>query len=173
MPIVAPALLRSSALAAVLCLALTGCGTTAPGGDGTDGNTAGGGGSEVSRLDCSGVVTEGWGLFVDPRLTIDPASDVVPLTKAGENISFVDTAPVGWTTYSYTLGYIDDEGQVFVNAAEIFVGAEHTQTFQLEGPVAPSSVDGGPYAGILQIEASDDSGTTPLARICVQLALAE
>jgi hypothetical protein len=53
------------------------------------------------------------------------------------------------------------------------VGAEDTGTFQLDGPFAPSGVDSGPYAGIVQIDATDDTGTHALARVCVALATSE
>lgn len=160
---------------------LTGCApaTTTDGGGGAGGEGASGGGgaaggsAATDAVSCDGVATAGWELFVDPRLAVDPVSDVAPLTTAGETIAFTDTAPVGFTTYSYSLGYIDDAGTVFPNDAAIFVGAESTNAFALEGPVVPSGVDGGPYAGIVQIEATDDSGTAVLARICVALAASD
>lgn len=153
------------ASAAVLLLAA--CTPTAPAGD-TGGGAAGG-----SGLDCAGMTTAGWELFVDPRLTVEPSADVVSLAKAGESVSFTDTAPDGFTTYGYQLGYLDDAGTVFPNRSAIFVGAEDAGTFQLDGPFAPSGVDGGPYAGVLQIDATDDGGTTTLARICVALATSD
>jgi hypothetical protein len=156
------------ASAAVLLLAA--CAPTAPAGDaGSGGDGAAGG----AGLDCSGVTTAGWDLFVDPRLTVEPSVDVVSLAKAGESVSFTDTAPAGFTTYGYQLGYLDDSGTVFPNRSAIFVGAEDTGSFQLDGPFAPSGVDGGPYAGVLQVDATDDGGTTTLARICVALAATE
>jgi hypothetical protein len=156
-------------VAAVLVLAACSQ-TTAPGGEsGTPGGTGSGG----SALDCDGVTTAGWELFVDPRLTVEPSAGVVSLAKSGESLAFTDTAPVGFTTYGYQLGYVDAKGTVFPNRSAIFVGAEDTGTFQLDGPFAPSGVDGGPYAGILQIDATDDSGVHPLARVCVVLATSE
>lgn len=116
------------------------------------------------------MTTAGWELFAEPRLTIDPSAGVVSLAAESDVVRFTDTAPVGYTTYSYTLGYIDDKGSVFTSQAAIFVGAEDTGSFELAGPVSPSGITGGPYAGVLQIEATDDSGITPLARICVLLA---
>ena len=75
------------------------------------------------------------------------------------------------TTYSYSSYYIDN-GSAFPNDAAIFVGAEDTNTFQLDGPMAPSGIDGGPYPGIIEIEATDAS-ITVLARICVQFATSD
>lgn len=171
MPVLHRPALRTAAATAALGLALTGCTTTASGGDSAGGGSAGGG--SASDLDCDGVTTAGWELMVDPRVTVDPAGDVVPLTKAGESLTITDTAPDGYTTYSYQLGYIDDAGTVFPNKAEIMVGAEDTNSFTLEGPFAPTMIDGGPYAGIIQVDATDDAGTHTIARICVQLAVSE
>lgn len=151
---------------------LVGCATTAPaGGGGGDGGSGGdSGGDAASGPSCDNVTTGGWELFVDPRLTVEPAADIVSLQKEGDVLAFTDTAPEGYTTYGYELGYVDDAGTVFPNDAEIFIGAEQTGEFQLEGPMAPSGVDGGPYAGIVQIDATNDAGTTTLARVCVLLA---
>ena len=161
----------SIVLAASGLTLLVGCATTAPAeGGGGDGGSEAGGGDAASSPNCDGVTTGGWELFVDPRLTVDPSSDIVSLQNEGDVLAFTDTAPVGYTTYSYQLGYIDDSGSVFPNDAAIFVGAENTQQFQIEGPFAPSGVDGGPYAGIVQIEATNDEGITALARVCVLLA---
>lgn len=165
-------------LAVVGVILLSGCASSAPAdGGGTDGggaagggDTAGGEGGSASALNCDSMTTGGWELFADPRLTIDPSSDVISLAAKKDVVTFTDTAPVGYTTYSYTLGYIDDKGSVFTSQAAIFVGAENTGSFELAGPVSPSGVTGGPYAGVLQIEATDDSGVTPIARICVLLA---
>lgn len=155
--------------ASVAVLVLTACAPTAPAG----GSEGGGDGGVGSGPDCSGMTTAGWELFVDPRLAVDPAAKVVSLAKAGEGVSFTDTAPAGFTTYGYQLGYLDDSGTVFPNRSAIFVGAEDTGTFRLDGPFAPMGVDGGPYTGVLQIDATDDGGTTTLARICVALATSD
>ena len=162
----------STVLVALAAALLVGCTPTAPADGGADPGTDGGdsGSDTAAGPNCDGVTTDGWELFVDPRLTVDPSSDIVSLQNEGDVLAFTDTAPVGYTTYSYQLGYIDDSGSVFPNDAAIFVGAENTQQFQIEGPFAPSGVDGGPYAGIVQIEATNDEGITPLARVCVLLA---
>jgi hypothetical protein len=162
----------SIVLAASALTLLVGCATTAPAeGGGGDGGSGGDSGADAAAgPNCENVTTGGWELFVDPRLTVDPADEVVPLQKEGDVLAFVDTAPEGYTTYAYELGYVDDAGTVFPNDAEIFIGAEHTNEFQLDGPLAPSGVDGGPYAGIVQIDATNDAGTTTLARVCVLLA---
>jgi hypothetical protein len=165
---------RLSALAVlpVFALALVGCAPGAgTGGTGTDGGSPDGGGA--GGLDCSGVTTAGYELFVDPRLDVDPQLDVYPL-EAGDSISFTDTPLEDvYTTYSYSLYYIDDSGSVFPNTGEIFVGAEDTGTFAIEGPVAPSGIDGGPYAGIVEIEATSGTTITVIARLCVALATSE
>ena len=161
----------SIVLAASGLTLLVGCATPAPaGGGGGDGGSEAGGGDAAAGPNCENVTTGGWELFVDPRLTVDPVADIVSLQAEGDVLAFTDTAPEGYTTYGYELGYIDDAGTVFPNDAAIFVGAENTQQFQLEGPFAPSGVDGGPYAGIVQIDATNDGGTTTLARVCVLLA---
>lgn len=162
----------SIVLAASALTLLVGCAPTAPaGGGGGDGGTGGDpGAGAASGPNCDGVTTGGWELFVDPRLTVDPSDEVVSLQSAGDVLAFTDTAPEGYTTYGYELGYVDDAGTVFPNDAEIFVGAENTQQFQIDGPLAPSGVDGGPYAGIVQVDATNDAGTTTIARVCVLLA---
>lgn len=152
---------RLALLAILPALALGGC---APGGDG-----ASDGGSVASGPNCDGVTTGGYELFIDPRLEVDPQLEVYPL-DAGDGISFTDTGTEGvYTTYSYSLSYIDD-GQVFPNTGATFVGAEDTNSWTLDGPVTASGIDGGPYAGFMDIEATTETGTTVLARLCVVLA---
>lgn len=156
------ALLAVSALA----VALTGC---APGG-GDDGGGGGSpdGGAAASGPTCDGVTTEGYELFVDPRLEIDPVQDVYSL-DAGDSIAFADTPEDDvYTTYSYTLAYIDD-GTVFPNTGGIFVGAEDTNAWTLDGPITASGITGGPYAAFVDIEATTNSGTTVIARLCAVL----
>ncbi len=144
--------------------ALAGC---APGG-GSDGGSSDGG-SAASGPNCDDVTTEGYELFVDPRLEVEPQLDVYPL-GAGDSISFADTGTEGvYTTYSYSLSYIDD-GQAFPNTGATFVGAEDTNEWTLDGPVTASGIGGGPYAGFVDIEATTETGTTVLARLCVVLA---
>lgn len=158
------------ALLAVPLLALAACATGggAPAtGDG--GGTAGDGGG----LDCSSNTTAGYDLFVDPRLTVEPQADIYSLATAGDVITFTDTPPDDvFTTYGYSLSYLDG-GQAFPNDAAIFVGAEQTRQFELAGPIAPSGVDGGPYAAFLTIDATTDAGTTTIATLCVVLATSE
>jgi hypothetical protein len=158
---------RLALLAIIPLLAIAGC---APGG-GSDTGTGGSpdGGSAGSDLNCDGVTTAGYELFVDPRLEIDPLLDVYPL-GGSESYAMTDSGTEGeFTTYSYTLSYID-EGVVFPNTGEIFVGAEDTNSWTLEGPVSASGIDGGPYAGFADIEATTGTGTSVIARLCVVLA---
>jgi hypothetical protein len=167
--------LLTTVSATVLLFAATAC---APGGGGNggsggsgDGGSGGSGGSDAAAA-CAGVADGGYELFTDDRLTVAPELDVYPLAASGDSIAFTDTAPDGFTTYSYSTYYID-KGNAFPNDAAIFVGAEDTQSFQLDGPIAPSGVDGGPYPGIVEIEATNDAGTTVIGRYCVQFAASE
>jgi hypothetical protein len=154
---------RLALLAILPALALAGC---APGAS-PDGSPDGG--PAASGPNCDEVTTAGYELFVDPRLEVEPQADVYPL-DAGDTISFADTGTEGvYTTYSYSLSYIDD-GQAFPNTGATFVGAEDTNEWTLEGPVTASGIDGGPYAGFMDIEATTETGTTVLARLCVVLA---
>ncbi|PZQ92038.1 MAG: hypothetical protein DI534_03630 [Leifsonia xyli] len=168
---------RSAAFLAVLGLTLAGCATTAPGG-GTDAAPGGGGDSDggaASALNCDKVATAGWELMTEPRASVEP-SGVVPLTKAGEKLTLTDSGGEEYTTYSYQLGYIDDLGTVFPNQSGGFdQEMEKSHVLTIEGPFAPTGVDGGPYAGVLQIDAtsidaSNNVTTTTIARVCVQLA---
>ena len=164
------------ALALLAVLALAGCTTPAPGGgdSGPDegGGDAGGSTETSTSLDCSSVSDPEYKLFIDPRLTIIPLQQLYTL-EAGDVINFTDTgAGDVYTTYAYDSYYIDN-GSVFPSSGEIFVGAEQTHEFTLEGPQAPTGIDGGPYAGIVEIQATTDAGTTPLARLCVVFATSE
>jgi len=148
---------------------LIGCGAGAKSsGDGAqaDGSSASGGGR-----DCSNVTTAGWELFVDPRLTIQPTKKVYPLEK-GDSISFRDSTPKagGYTTYSYQTAQISDEGTAFPNRSGGFPEADGTGVWTLKGPFAAHGVDGGPYMGILQIDATNSAGIKTIARLCVALA---
>lgn len=178
--------MRSLLPRAVIVLAaamlLTGCapgaGTTGDSAADTDQRSVGAaadtdtGSAGAAASDCSNVMTAGWELFVDPRLTVEPELDVYPL-EAGDSIAFTDTPPDDeYTTYSYSTAYIDD-GTAFPNRSAIFVGAENTGTWSLDGPFAVHSVDGGPYFGILQIEATTTAGTTEIARLCIAFAESE
>ena len=161
--------LSAFAILPLAALVLVGC---APGagtaGSGDPGGSADGGGA--GSVNCDGATTEGYDLFVDPRLEVEPQLDVYPL-EAGDSISFTDTGTEGeYTTYSFLLAYINDEGTVFPNTGQIFVGAENTNSFVLEGPLAPSGIDGGPYAGFVDIEATTGAGIEVIARLCVALA---
>ena len=146
-------------------LAIAGC-TPGGGSDGGTGGSPDGGGA--SGPNCDGVTTEGYELFVDPRLEVDPVQDVYSL-DAGDSIAFTDTPEEGvFTTYSYSLSYIDD-GTVFPNDAGIFVGAEDTNSWTLDGPVTAGGITGGPYPAFVEIEATTDTGTTVIARLCAIL----
>ena len=146
-------------------LLLSGC--AVGGGSPKTGDGAGSGGS---ALDCSSIHDSEYKLFADPRLSITPEKKVYPLAGTKDAISFADTGTGGvFTTYSYTFSYID-KGKVFPNDAAIFVGAEHTGTFTMEGPKSPGGVSGGPYAGFMDIEATTSAGTTVIARLCVAFA---
>jgi hypothetical protein len=160
--------LSAFAILPLAALVLVGCTPgTGAGGTGDTGGSADGGGA--GSLNCDGVTTEGYDVFVDPRLEVDPQQDVYSL-DAGESIAFTDTPEDGaYTTYSYTLAYIDDAGTVFPNTGGIFVGAEDTNEWTLDGPITASGISGGPYAAFVDIEATTDSGTTVLARLCAVL----
>jgi hypothetical protein len=158
---------RPALLAGIILLgALAGC---APGGGGDTGTGGSTGGGSDAGPNCDGVTTAGYELFVDPRLAIDPQLDLYPL-GGSESYAFTDSGTDGeYTTYSYSLSYID-EGTVFPNTGAIFVGAEDTNAWTLDGPISASGIDGGPYAGFLDIEATTGAGTEVLARLCVVLA---
>jgi hypothetical protein len=154
---------RLALLVILPALALAGCAPA--GGDGGPSDSGG----AASGPNCEGVTTAGYELFVDPRLEVEPQADIYPL-NAGDSIAFADAGTEGvYTTYSYSLSYIDD-GTVFPNTGATFVGAEDTNEWILEGPVTASGIDGGPYAGFMDIEATTETGTTVLARLCVVLA---
>lgn len=155
---------RLALLAILPVLALAGC---APGG-GSDGGTGGSSDGGAGGLNCDGHEDGGYELFVDPRLEVDPVQDVYSL-DAGDSIAFTDTPEDGvYTTYAYTVSYIDD-GTVFPSNGGIFVGAEDTNEWTLDGPITPTGVVGGPYAAFVDIEATDDSGSTVIARLCAIL----
>ena len=164
-------LARLSAFAVLpfAALLLVGCAPGAgSGGAGDPGGSSDGGGA--GSLNCDGATTEGYDLFVDPRLEIEPQHDVYPL-EAGDSITFEDSGAEGeYTTYSFTLAYIGDDGSVFPNTGQIFTGAEDTNTFTIEGPISPSGIDGGPYVGFVDIEATTGAGIEVIARLCVALA---
>ncbi|CAN5160180.1 hypothetical protein BH11ACT5_BH11ACT5_11280 [soil metagenome] len=162
------------ALALLAVLALAGCATPASGGGdtGSGGGDAGTDGAAGTGLDCSSITDPDYKLFVDPRLTVEPQQDVYSL-DAGNSINFTDTgAGDVYTTYAYQSYYIAD-GNAFPSDAAIFVGAEDTGTFSLDGPKAPGGIDGGPYPGFVEIEATSDAGSTIIARLCVAFATSE
>lgn len=147
-------------------LALVGC---APGG-GSDSGSGGSsdGGSVGSSLNCDGFADQGYELFVDPRLTVDPVQEVYSL-DSGDSIGFTDVPEDGvYTTYGYTVAYIDDD-TVFPSNGGTFVGAENTNTWTLDGPITPVGISGGPYAAFIQIDATTETGTTTLAVLCAIL----
>jgi hypothetical protein len=148
-------------------LLLAGC---APGADGGSGGDAGPGGSSDGGggLNCDGFESDGYELFVDPRLEVDPAEDIYSLDE-GDSIAFTDTPEDDvFTTYSYTLSYIDD-GVAFPSNGGIFIGAEDTNQWTMDGPITPTGIVGGPYASFVDIEATTDTGTTVIARLCAIL----
>lgn len=157
---------RLALLALLPALALAGCTGGAAEGGAAGGDADAGTGASLS---CDGVTTSGYELFVDPRLAIDPLLEIYPL-GGSESYAFADSGTDGvYTTYSYSLSYIDD-GVVFPNTGATFVGAEDTNEWTLDGPITASGIGGGPYPGFLEIEATTDTGTTILARLCVVLA---
>jgi hypothetical protein len=152
-------------------LLLAGCAAGQASGGGSQGASTGGGAGGSAGPNCSGIDDPDYKLFAEPRLKIEPDLKVYPL-GAKSSISFTDTDPnalAAYTTYSYSSSYIS-KGKVFPNDAAIFVGAEKTGTFSLDGPQSPSGVDGGPYAGFIDIEATTSAGTTVIARLCVAFA---
>lgn len=171
----------AAAPAVLLLIAVAGC---TPGGSGDGGGGQSGGGSEgdaggSAALSCDGAdLSGGWDLFVDENLTVEPAgTGPTSLKSASDSIHFVYAADGAYTTYGYELGYIDD-GTVFPNDSGILFPDGHPEAaddnvFTVQGPMAPSGVDGGPYAGVLQITATNDAGTTYVASICVVLATAD
>ena len=167
--------------AAAILLVIAGCTqTAAPDAGGGDAGTGeSGGGGDAGGLTCDGAdLSGGWELFVDPELTVDPAADgVLSLQGAGDDIHFAYASTEEYTTYGYELGYIDD-GTVFPNQSGIAFPDGHPEApddnaFTIAGPMAASSVDGGPYAGVLQITRTDSTGTKYIASICVALAASE
>lgn len=156
----------------ILSQLLTGCGSS----DDSNTGTKKAGDSSVSDggKDCSNVTSGGWELFVDPRLSVEPTKDVYPLEE-GDSISFKDTPPKSgeYTTYAYQTGYITDDGAVAPNRSGGFMDATDSGSWTLKGPFAPSGVSGGPYLGILQIDATDSSGMKTIARLCVAFAKSE
>lgn len=160
-------------LALLSALALTGCSTggspvaEAPDGGATDS------GSSSSALDCSAATTEGYDLFLDPALTVEPALDVYPL-EAGDTISFTYAAhdEAAYPSYGWTSSYITEAGDVAVSTGSFFFD-EEGGVFTFAGPEAVAGIDGGPYTGFLDIETTVDTTTTVIGRICVQFALTE
>jgi len=150
---------------------LSGCATGGASGGADGGSSGGDQGSGGSALSCEGVTTGGWELFRDPRLTVSPDLDVIPLDSADDVIEFTDSGYTEGTTYSYELAYVDG-GQAFGQGGSPFFDSEG-DTFRVAGPQAPVTASGGPYAGILSIAATDASGTTMLGNVCVMLATEE
>ncbi|MFN4001388.1 hypothetical protein [Microcella sp.] len=156
-------------------LALAGCSTAAPAegpadGGSTDGAATDGGGA---ALDCSAATTEGYDLFLDPALTVEPVLDVYPL-EAGDTISFTYAAhdDAAFPTYGWLSTYITSEGDVAPSRGSFFFD-EEGGVFTFVGPEAVAGIDGGPYTGFLDIEVTVDTTTTVIGRICVQYALTE
>lgn len=166
--------------------ALSGCAPTASTGSGTASNTSGadadtsdGGTNAIeadtsSALSCDSATTGGWDLFVDDALTIDPADAAIyPLDTGSDAIHFRYAAAEEYTTYSYTLGYVDEGVVAVADSAIIFPDghpdAPDDNVFTVSGPATVIGVSGGPWPGILQIEATDSAGIHEVARICVSI----
>ncbi|MBX3193918.1 MAG: hypothetical protein KF727_02310 [Microbacteriaceae bacterium] len=164
-------ILRTPAIAvpALALVLLSGCATVGGGSGDAGGGTGGGAGGGTPN--CEGVTTGGWEIFRDDRLTVTPDADVIPLQAAGDVIEFTDSGYTEGTTYGYDLAYVDG-GQAFGQGGAPFFDSEGA-TFRLEGPQAPVTADGGPYAGILSVTATDSAGTTVLGNVCVMLATDE
>lgn len=129
--------------------------------------------AEGTSLDCSAATTAGYDLFVDPALTIEPQLDVYPL-EAGDTISFTYSAhdEAAAPSYGWLSSYITSDGAVAPSTGSFFF-EEEGGVFVFEGPEAIAGVDGGPYTGFLEIESIVETGTTVIARLCVQFALTE
>ena len=161
-------------LALVSALALAGCTTGASTDDGADGGTTSGESTETGgALDCSAATTEGYDLFLDPALTVEPALDVYPL-EAGDTIAFTYAAHNGdaYPTYGWSSTYITSEGDVAPSTGSFFFD-EVDGVFTFVGPEAVAGIEGGPYTGFLDIEVTVDTTTTVIGRVCVQYALTE
>lgn len=164
-------------LALLSALALTGCSTGDAPGTAPEGGSQGGGATEGEStggaLDCSAATTAGYDLFLDPALTVEPALDVYPL-EAGDTITFTYAAhdEAAYPSYGWTSSYITEAGDVAVSTGSFFFD-EEGGVFTFAGPEAVAGIDGGPYAGFLDIETTVDTTTTVIGRICVQFALTE
>ncbi len=164
-------------LALLGALALTGCSTGDAPGTAPEGGSEGGGATEGEStggsLDCSAATTAGYDLFLDPALTVDPVLDVYPL-EAGDTITFTYAAhdEAAYPSYGWTSSYITEAGDVAVSTGSFFFD-EEGGVFTFAGPEAVAGIDGGPYAGFLDIETTVDTTTTVIGRICVQYALTE
>jgi hypothetical protein len=166
LPVIAPAL---------LLVLLAGCAPTTAGGSSDGGSGDDAGGSSGSALSCDGVTTGGFELFVDPRLTVSPEADILPLTRAGETIEFTDSDFTEGTGYGYDYAYVDGD-QAFTQGGAPFFDTEGSPgfdegggSFRIEGPLDLVTADGGPYAGILTVTATTGTSTTTLANICIEL----
>ncbi|UTT62768.1 hypothetical protein [Microcella humidisoli] len=171
------ALSTLGSVALLAALALAGCATggtpsTDPEGGTTDGG-APDGESTGGALDCSAATTDGYDLFLDPALTVDPVLDVYPL-EAGDTISFTYAAhdDDAFPTYGWLSTYITSEGDVAPSTGSFFFD-EEGGVFTFVGPEAVAGIDGGPYTGFLDIEVTVDTTTTVIGRLCVQYALTE
>ena len=181
------ALLACAALAAVSVAALAGCATSAPAaappsGESDDAATYAAAGSGATAADCSGATTDGYDLFLDPALSVEPAGDVLPLQAEGDTISFTYAGDLsGSPTFSWDISYIQpDGGEVSpVGGAPFF--DESGGTFSVSGPQSPVGAEGGPYPGFLDVimvsNARFDDETqsytadqTVIGRVCVLLA---
>ena len=171
--------------AALIAFVITGCAPTSAdpgestgGGSGGSGGTESGGGTDAGALTCDDAdLSGGWDLFVDPALTVDPAGTGPTSLQTADDAIHFSYAAEEFTTYGYELGYIDD-GTVFPNDSGVLFADGHPDApddnvFTIVGPMAPSGVDGGPYAGVLQISATTLTGSTYVASICVVLATSD
>ena len=165
---------------------LAGCAPTAPApsaaGDTSEGSpaaseTTGG----ASGKDCSGATTAGYDFFVDPELQVQPELEVYPLQSESDKITFTYTGDMsGAPTFSWELSYIQpDGGEVSPQGGEFF--EDEGGVFSLAGPRTTVGVDGGPYAGFLDVFVTSNASfdaetqkytadTKTITRLCVLLA---
>lgn len=153
-------------------IGLSGC-TTTPAAPGSGTDPAAEAPTDGGALDCSAATTDGYDIFLDPALTVEPALDVYPL-EAGDTISFTYAAhdEAAYPSYGWTSSYITEAGDVAVSTGSFFFD-EEGGVFTFVGPEAVAGIDGGPYTGFLDIEVTVDTTTTVIGRLCVQYALTE
>lgn len=174
-----PALL--AAIAAVGILASCAQSPAAPGGGETGGGGSGtetGGGSSQG---CADVETEGYDLFLDPELSVDPKQDVYSLQQESDTISFTYSGDLSDDPgFSWDLTYIQENRTVVpVTGAPFF--DEDGGVFSVSGPQSPGSNTNGPFHGFLTVTMTTNArfdsqkqtyvaDTSEIGRVCVLLA---